>query len=73
MAMIAKSLLLTRKNFMGVELNGKTLGVVGCGRIGQVCKCGERLQDDMPDVMRRTKGVMNAAFYAASAIHLILF
>lgn len=25
-----------RKSFNGVELNGKTLGVVGCGRIGQV-------------------------------------
>jgi D-3-phosphoglycerate dehydrogenase len=25
-----------RKSFTGVELNGKTLGVVGCGRIGQV-------------------------------------
>jgi len=25
-----------RKSFMGVELSGKTLGVVGCGRIGQV-------------------------------------
>lgn len=25
-----------RKSFMGVELNGKTLGIIGCGRIGQV-------------------------------------
>ena len=25
-----------RKSFMGVEMNGKTLGIVGCGRIGQV-------------------------------------
>ncbi len=25
-----------RKSFMGVEINGKTLGIVGCGRIGQV-------------------------------------
>ena len=25
-----------RKSFSGVELNGKTLGIVGCGRIGQV-------------------------------------
>ena len=25
-----------RKNFTGVELSGKTLGIVGCGRIGQV-------------------------------------
>ena len=27
---------------MGVELSGKILGVVGCGRIGQVLKNGER-------------------------------
>ena len=26
----------SRKSFTGVELHGKTLGVVGCGRIGQV-------------------------------------
>eukprot|EP01038_Epipyxis_sp_PR26KG_P013374 gene13374-17934_t len=25
-----------RKSFTGVELNGKTLGIIGCGRIGQV-------------------------------------
>ena len=25
-----------RKSFMGVEINGKVLGIVGCGRIGQV-------------------------------------
>ena len=25
-----------RKSYMGVEINGKTLGIVGCGRIGQV-------------------------------------
>lgn len=25
-----------RKSFTGVELNGKTIGIVGCGRIGQV-------------------------------------
>jgi len=25
-----------RKTFLGVELSGKTLGIVGCGRIGQV-------------------------------------
>jgi D-3-phosphoglycerate dehydrogenase len=24
-----------RKSFTGIEMNGKTLGVVGCGRIGQ--------------------------------------
>lgn len=25
-----------RKSYMGVELGGKTLGIIGCGRIGQV-------------------------------------
>eukprot|EP00607_Mallomonas_marina_P007374 CAMPEP_0182421296 /NCGR_PEP_ID=MMETSP1167-20130531/6624_1 /TAXON_ID=2988 /ORGANISM="Mallomonas Sp, Strain CCMP3275" /LENGTH=482 /DNA_ID=CAMNT_0024598285 /DNA_START=303 /DNA_END=1751 /DNA_ORIENTATION=- len=25
-----------RKSFMGVEMSGKTIGIVGCGRIGQV-------------------------------------
>uniref|UniRef100_A0A7S0SV03 D-3-phosphoglycerate dehydrogenase n=1 Tax=Chromulina nebulosa TaxID=96789 RepID=A0A7S0SV03_9STRA len=25
-----------RKSFMGLEMNGKTLGIIGCGRIGQV-------------------------------------
>lgn len=28
--------IISRKSFTGVELHGKTLGVVGCGRIGQV-------------------------------------
>ena len=25
-----------RKSFTGVEMSGKTLGIIGCGRIGQV-------------------------------------
>eukprot|EP00428_Durinskia_dybowskii_P076738 CAMPEP_0170358746 /NCGR_PEP_ID=MMETSP0117_2-20130122/2386_1 /TAXON_ID=400756 /ORGANISM="Durinskia baltica, Strain CSIRO CS-38" /LENGTH=531 /DNA_ID=CAMNT_0010612963 /DNA_START=191 /DNA_END=1786 /DNA_ORIENTATION=+ len=33
-----------RKSFTGIELNGKTLGVVGCGRIGQeVAKCAKEM------------------------------
>lgn len=34
--MSVKEGLWDRKSFTGVELNGKTLGIIGCGRIGQV-------------------------------------
>ena len=44
---------------MGVELSGKTLGVVGCGRIGQVFKSAQQLHIDMSDVIRIAE-VMNA-------------
>jgi D-3-phosphoglycerate dehydrogenase len=27
------------KNFSGMEIDGKTIGIVGCGRIGQVSLC----------------------------------
>lgn len=33
-----------RKSFTGIEMNGKTLGVVGCGRIGQeMAKCAKEM------------------------------
>jgi lactate dehydrogenase-like 2-hydroxyacid dehydrogenase len=54
---------------MGVELSGKTLGVVGCGRIGQVVKSSDVLYVDMPDVLNRIAEVMDSVFYSVSAIH----
>ena len=56
---------------MGVELSGKTLGVVGCGRIGQVFKSAQQLHMDMSDVMNRIAEVMNVAFFLVSSIELI--
>jgi D-3-phosphoglycerate dehydrogenase len=33
-----------RKSFTGIEMNGKTLGIIGCGRIGlEVAKCAKEM------------------------------
>jgi D-isomer specific 2-hydroxyacid dehydrogenase, NAD binding domain len=69
-AMTAKYYIRKRKNFMGVELSGKTLGVVGCGRIGQVVHSCNGSFMDMPDVTNRIAEVMDSVFYLVSAIHL---
>jgi D-3-phosphoglycerate dehydrogenase len=37
---VVKSGKWNKKNLMGVELQGKTIGIVGCGRIGQVVASG---------------------------------
>ena len=33
-----------RKSFTGIEMSGKTLGIIGCGRIGQeVANCAREM------------------------------